>query len=94
MVARKPFADFFQHLSFICPNPKQIEHFKPQLSILCPPLHLVHFSFVSANLGHAEAMCSFERHNWQWLLVLAEKVILGLALPSIPFPNKLMRISF
>jgi len=64
------------------------------LLILCPLLHLAHFGLVSTSLRHVEAMCSSKRHNWQQLLVLAKKFILGLTLPSIPFPKKLMKVSF
>jgi hypothetical protein len=63
VVVSKPFADFFLHMSFVCFNPKRKEHFRPQLSVLCPPPHLAHFGFVSANLGHVEAVCSFEWNN-------------------------------
>jgi hypothetical protein len=48
--------------------------------------------FVS--LRHVEDMCFSERHNWQRLLVVAKNVVLGPALPSVPFPKKLMRVSF
>jgi hypothetical protein len=43
---------------------------------------------MSANLRHVEVVCSFEWHNWQWLSVLVEKVVLGPTLPSVPFPKK------
>jgi hypothetical protein len=49
---------------------------------------------MSASLWHAKVMCFFEEHNWQQLLVVAENVVLGLALPLVPFPKKLMRVSF
>ncbi len=88
MVASKPFVNFFQHLSSICPNPKQKEHFRPQLSILCPPLHLAHFGLVSASLRHVEAICSYEQHNWQRLLVLAEKVTRS-SLDISPVPKEI-----
>jgi hypothetical protein len=48
---------------------------------------------MSLSLGHAEAICSFDQYNWQWFL-LAKNVVLGLTLPSILFPKKLMRVSF
>jgi hypothetical protein len=74
VVANKPFVDFFQHLSLVCPNPKLNERFRPQLSILCPPPHLAHLGLVSTSLRHDEAMCFFERHNWEQLLVVAKNV--------------------
>jgi hypothetical protein len=55
---------------------------------------LADFGLVFASLGHAEVVCSFEQHNWQWLLVVVENVVLGPTLPSVPFPKKLMRVSF
>jgi hypothetical protein len=94
VVANKPLANFFQHLSFAYPNPKQNEHFRPQLLILCPPSHLAHFGLVSTSLKYVEVVCFSEWHNWQQLLVVVEKVVLGLALSLVPFPKKLMRVSF
>jgi hypothetical protein len=32
-----PFPFFFQHLSFVCPMPKQKNHLRSQLFVLCPP---------------------------------------------------------
>jgi len=63
VVASKPFVVFFQHLSSVCPNPKQNEHFRTQLSILCPPPHLAHFGLVFASLGHVEVVCFLDQHN-------------------------------
>jgi hypothetical protein len=56
--AGKPLGDFLQHLSFVCPNPKHKEPFKPQLSVLCPPLHLAHFGLMSTSLKHAKVVSS------------------------------------
>ncbi len=57
-----PFKFFFQHFSSICLNPKQKEHLRPQLSILCPSLHLAHFDLVLAILGHKETTCFENQH--------------------------------
>lgn len=93
MVVVGPFVVFFQHRSFIWPKPKQKNHFRPQLSILCPSPHLEHFGLVSISLRHVRATCFSELHNWQQLL-LVRNVALGPALPLVIFPKKLMRISF
>jgi hypothetical protein len=92
VVAGKPFVDFLQHLSFVCLNPKHKKPFKPQLLVLCPPLHLAHFGLMSTSLGHVEVVCSSKWHNWQQSLMLVEKDVLGPALPLVPFPKKLMKI--
>jgi len=94
VVVDKPFTNFFQHLFSVCPNPKQNEHFRPQFSFVCPPPHLAHFGFVSASLGRAKIVCSSKLQYWQRLLMVVEKVILGPTLPLVPFPKKLMRVSF
>ncbi len=71
---------FFQHISFVCPMFKQKKHLRPQLCILCPPPHLVHLGFKSVNIGHANAIRSFDIQSWHWMML----IILGLD-PLLPF---------
>ncbi len=63
VVADKPFADFFQHLSFIWPKPKQNEHFRPQLLVLCPLSHSTHFGLVLVSLGYAKGSKFFKEYQ-------------------------------
>jgi hypothetical protein len=58
-----PLPFFFQHLSLVCPMPKQKEHFKPQFFVLCPPPHLAHFGLKKMSLKHAKGVCSFDMHS-------------------------------
>jgi hypothetical protein len=63
VVAGKPFGVFFQHLSSVCPNPRQKEHLRPQLSVLCPLPHLAHSGLMFTSSGHVEMVCFHDRHN-------------------------------
>jgi hypothetical protein len=76
---------FFQHLSFMCPMPKQKKHLRPQLYVLCSPPHLAHLGLKSMSLRHANVICSSDLQHWHWMM----PVIPGLDLlsPSIPHPK-------
>lgn len=44
--------------------PKQKEHLRLQLSVLCPTPHLAHLGFKSVNLGHVDVTCFYDLQSW------------------------------
>jgi hypothetical protein len=65
--------------------PKQKEHLRPQLYVLCPPPHLARLGLKSMSLKHAYAICYSNLQRWHWMMLVIPG--LGILSPSILHPK-------